>query len=152
VITYEYVEPKKTPEEAVRFLQETLFPLCMEFWERGGKAYFKADRWDIPMFDFIEMWTRKTLVIIAAKDGQGKPQGFLVGGLVRPFFHAATVLKVEAWYGRLPEIREGLFAHLASILKYFAVDRVTVPDFGDGVPDIAGFPAGIPQPSRTVSA
>jgi hypothetical protein len=151
MITYEYVEPKRTPDEATRFLKDVLFPLCAEFWDSGGRQYFGADRWDVPLIEFIEMWMGGTLVIIAAADGQGAAQGFLIGGLVRPFFYQAKILKIEVWYGRTPEVERGLFAHLASILKYFSVDRVSVPDFGRGRPEIAGLARTLEQPVRILA-
>ncbi|MDR1314804.1 MAG: hypothetical protein LBQ12_14225 [Deltaproteobacteria bacterium] len=151
MITYDYVEPKQTPEEAVRFLQEVLFPLCQDFWDARGKSYYKADKWDIPMLDFVQMWMQRTLVIIAARDAGGEAMGFLIGGLVRPFFYKTNILKVEVWHGKTQEVRDGLFAHLGSILKYFSVDRVSVPDFGDGVPALEGFGTVIEEPARTVA-
>jgi hypothetical protein len=151
MIAYDFVEPKKTPEEAVKFLQEILFPLCQEFWETSGRKYFRADKWDIPMLEFIQMWSGGTLVVTAARNGEGRAQGFVIGGLVRPFFYKTTILQVEVWYGRTREVAEGLFAHLASIMKYFSAERITVPDFGAGIPKIDGFENVIELAGKTVA-
>jgi hypothetical protein len=146
VASFEFVEPKQTPEEAVKFLQETFFPLCQEFWEKCGRSWFGADKWDIPMFNFIDLWMSGTLVLTAASDGSGAPAGFLIGGKVRPLFHKSTILKIEAWYGRDEETRKGLFRHLGSIMKYLGVDRIQVPDFGQGRPELGEFSRELSQP------
>jgi hypothetical protein len=147
---YEFVEAQSTPDEAVKFLQGTFYPLCQEFWEKKGKRYFGVDRFDIPIFEFLDMWINRKLVLIAATGDDGQARGFIVGGKLRPFFYNQTVLRIEAWFGRDEETRKGLFEHLGSIIRYIGVDRVYVPDFGDGIPDVAGFANVFEQPGRTV--
>jgi hypothetical protein len=151
MISCEYVEPRKTPEDAAKFLEEVFYPLCREFWERKGRGYFGDDRLDIPLMGLIDLWMSGTLVIIAARDGRKSPVGFLVGGILRPLFCDAKLLKIEIWYGRDRETEEGLFGYLDGILKFLHVSRVYIPDFGSGRPALTGFDRELPQPGWTVA-
>jgi hypothetical protein len=138
VIKYEYIEPKREPEQALKFLSEFLFPLIQDFWKETGSAYFKSEVWDLPIIEFAQFWMENKLIVITAEENS-IPLGFLLGARVRPLLYQAQVLQVEIWYGKTEEVRQGLFKYLESVFKFLQVDRMLVPDFGKGIPEVLNF-------------
>jgi hypothetical protein len=99
--------------QAGEFLVQRFLPVLQEFWDVRGGAWYRAERFSPAMAGGVfGMLASKSLLLVYAAEESGELSGFILGGLLRQLLCDRAHLHIEAWYGRTPEIEEGLFAFL----------------------------------------
>lgn len=135
-MAYRYVI-KKLPEKAedsVKFLNEELFPLFVEYWEKYGLSLYGKPI-DFDVIQFLQIWTGGSVFLIMAYEDT-TAVGFLLGYEGRPFSHKEHVLHVERWYGKTEEVVAGLNNYLKTALSIRDVTEVYIPQYGKIGPQI----------------
>lgn len=127
-VTYQYIDPPRTPEKSVDFMQNTFVPLLREYWDTRGKQIYNVDM-QFNLLTFIQMWTMGSLVIIIAYD-DNKPVGFFLGVRFVPILFDAAAVQTELYYGKTKEIEEGLFDYLMKIVGFMNINEIWLDSDG----------------------
>lgn len=131
-IRCDMLEAPKKAEEAFKFYMEVLTPTMDEYWRDRGKDLFKAETWELPPMDFVNLWIRRNFMIIMAYDENNNTVGFAWGMKVRPFLYDRQILQVEPYWGRTPEVEQALIDYIFSHRKFFEIDEVVIPEYPNG--------------------
>ena len=99
------------PAAAGQYLMDRFLPILAEFWVDRGADWYHAETFSPAMAGgLFSMLTSRSLILVMAEDSEspGELRGFILGGLLRSLLSDTGHLHVEAWYGRTPEVEEGM--------------------------------------------
>lgn len=119
---YKFIEPPRDNQKAVAFMQDTMMPLLMEYWEKEGLSQFKRT-FNFNVVSFVQMWLMGSLLIIIAYDN-GKPAGFILGLRFVPVLFDARALQIEVSYTPTEELRKGIYEYLMTIVGFMGIDEL----------------------------
>lgn len=133
-ITYKYIDPPATPEKGVQFMQDTLLPLLREYWQKKGKELYNKDM-NFNVLTFVQMWFLGSLVPVIAYEDD-KPVGFFIGVRFVPILYDANTLQAEVWYAPTPEIEQGMFDYLMTIIGFMNINEIRIETTEPHAPSI----------------
>lgn len=123
-VTYKFIDTPATPDKSIEFMQNTLMPLLIEYWKKQGKSIYNKEL-NFNIITFVQMWSMGSIVpIIAYEDG--KPVGFFIGVRFVPMMYDAVALQAEVWYAPTPEIEQGMFDYLMTIIGFMNINEVRI--------------------------
>lgn len=126
---YVFLEKPKTAEEVSRLLGQDIIPIFKEYWDNCGEKFhgrpFGFD--EQGSLSFMRAWVSGAVLLVMAYEDD-KPAGFIVMAKLLPLLYQSSILHIDSYYGRTPEILRGLFDFLKSVLGVLSPDEIIIPD------------------------
>jgi hypothetical protein len=123
---YKLMQPTKDVQRDITVMADKLVPMFNEFWDARGRKEYGLDLWTINPVLLTDLWMNKALILILAQEGE-TPVGFLMGFRTISFFRRENAVQVEAYYGRTPEIEDGLIDYLDKAFQFFPEKVLSLP-------------------------
>lgn len=126
---YVFLEKPKTAEDVAHLLGNEIIPIFKEYWDNCGEKFhgrpFGFD--EQGSLSFMRAWVSGAVLMVMAYEDD-KPVGFIVMAKLLPLLYQSSILHIDSYYGRSPEILRGLFNFLKSVLGVLSPDEVLVPE------------------------